>query len=337
MLSAEQRKEIIDGIPEEGSLSYTAPVSGRMFDFSQDEALRITNKFFEGKAPPAADEKKTAEILLGAPGSGKSYGAREAYNALSDEERHKTIFVSYDELGAIFAIDDYVQGLKDNVPDYTDEHAPVSDETLDVRTELWDDYRQFSQRVRNMILKRALDEGYNLVIDTTSSSVGSVKLIDNALKPLGYDEINVTGTFAPFDVGVERLHGRVRPASNEEAVTKRVGDPEKNQGALNMLTPLIAASDNFEYYYNPSNDEEPKLAFAYQGGALDYVDEEVVQSIMNDLDSEVDQIIDFIEEHNIDPAYKQHTFDTNDDLAHFLDIRSGELQHNYHPDGPDAV
>ncbi|MGH1404239.1 MAG: hypothetical protein ACRBDL_08335 [Alphaproteobacteria bacterium] len=336
MMQLEQRDEIINSIPDEGALSYTSSLSKRAFDFSEEDAQRIVEGFFQGKIHPDEGDQKTARILLGAPGSGKSYNARKDYNALGEEERNKTIFVSYDELGAIFAIDDYVQGLKDHVPDYTDEHAPVDDTTLGIRTELWDDYRLFSQRARNMILKRALSDGYNVMIDTTSSSMGSVKLIENVLKPLGY-RIHTKGTFAPFHVGVDRLHTRVRPASNEEAVTKRVGDPDKNSGALNMILPMIKASDDFEYDYNPSNEEAPRLAFAYQDGMLDYCDEAVIDQMIDDLDHEVDQVIAFINQNNIDPAYKQYVSDTNDEFARFLDINSSALQLNYNPDGPDVV
>ena len=301
-LSVSKRQEIINneekGIPAEGALSYTSLFTQKQFDFSQEQADRIINSFFEGKTPPPAGEQLTAEILLGAPGSGKSIHARERYEGLSEEERAQTIFVSYDETGAIFAIDEYLNGLKEQVEDFTDEHSPVSDESLKVRTELWDDYRQFSQYIRNGILKRALSEGYNVMIDTTSSSLGSVKLAENVLQPLGY-EISVVGTYAPFDVAVERLHSRVRPASDEEAVTKRLGDPEKNSGALNMLKPMMAIADHFEYYYNPRNDQSPELAFSYDHGALTYSNARILDEMRDQVRNDMDAVLEFIDVRNV--------------------------------------
>ena len=287
---------VIDNIPGEGALAYTAEYSKREFSFTQEQADTIIDKFFEGKVPPPSDAVKKAEVLLGATGSGKSYEAGLRYEEMDEEQREGTIFVSYDENGAIFAIDEYVKDLQDNVPDFEDEHIPVDGETLDVRTELWDDYRQFSQYVRTGILKRALSENYNLVVDTTSSSMGTTYLI-KALRDLDYKQIKVTGTFSPFPIAVKRLRDRVRPTSNEEIVNKRIGDPSKNLGALNMIEPLMQAADIFEYRYNPNNNEPSKVAFSFNTiEDTEDVDVAVIQQIAQDLENDADLMFEFIQD-----------------------------------------
>lgn len=288
MISEHEKNEIINSVPEEGSLSH----NGR--SYTQEDLEKLADSFFNDKTAPAKNEKKNAEILLGAVGSGKTYNAIARYNALDEETKSNTIYVSYDEEGAIFAIDDYQNELRENVPDYVDEQTPVSDESLPFRTQNWDDFRPFSQRIRNQVLKRALDEGYNLIIDTTSSGIGSVKLIENVLKPLGYDNIKVTGTFAPLGKSVERAHNRVRPASDDEIITKRIGDPEKNQGALNMLKPLIEAADRFEYYYNPENNNAPRLAFTHTDGKLTYLNDDIVVDMKNHIIPDLEAIEDYL-------------------------------------------
>ena len=157
------KQKIIDAIPPEGALQYTAELSGRDYSFTQEEANNIIDSFFKGKTPPAV-ENQNATILLGGPGSGKSYLAASIYDTRDDKEN--TIYVSYDETGAIFAIPGYQRNLK-ALLGLVSEHKPISEpnasQTLEARTEIWDNYRKFSQHIRNGVLKRALREGFSII------------------------------------------------------------------------------------------------------------------------------------------------------------------------------
>lgn len=341
MISKEQRENIIDKIPLEGALVYEFP--RKTFCFSDAYANELVNTFFTGKKPPAAGTPKHAEILLGAPGAGKSFFAQSTYNALPKAKKENTIFVSYDEGGALFATHDYTRALQKNVPDFKDEHTPVDTNTLGTRTHLWESYRPFSQFVRSLVLKRALNEGYNLIIDTTSSGNGTLRLIDR-LRELEYGRIDVTGTYAPFDVSLKRLHRRVRPASDEEAITKRIGDPDKNQGAMNMILPLIEAADGLEYYYNPSNRIPRELAFAYEDGLLVDSRPEIIQNMRQDIARDSAVIHRFLWDSQI--AWQQPYFDPHDHEsdcmkathAFFLDVLDQSdfsRAQNYNPPVPD--
>jgi hypothetical protein len=292
MLSVYEKNSIIDKIPNEGG--HTTKLGKT---YSDDEIDAIVDSFFTGKKPPSKGQLCIAEILLGAPGSGKSYDAFTRYDGLSAEDKAAVIYVSYDETGAIFAIPDYINDLKDCVPDYVGEHTPVDAATKIARQEMWDNYRDPSQLIRSRILKRALAEGYNLMIDTTSSSTGSAKLA-KTLGDLGYDQIACTGTYAPFGIGVERcIDGRVRPTSDLEVVTKRVGDPEAPSGALNMLPAMIKATGDFEYQYNLDNEHEPRVAFRVENGVVTYCDADVVRDMYCAAQGDVAGIHAFIAQH----------------------------------------
>lgn len=298
MISQQQKQaEIINKIPIEGDLIYQ--LSRKTFCFSAAYAIQLVDSFFAGKKPPAAEEPKHAEILLGAPGSGKSFSAQAYYNALPKTEKASTLYISYDEGGALFAIHDYQKALKTHIPDFEDEHTPVDEETLGIRTALSESYRPFSQYVRSLILRRALKDGYNVIIDTTSSSRRTLHLVDR-LRELEYDRIDVTGTYAPFDISMQRLHQRVRPATNKEAISKCVGNPAENQGAMNMILPLVEAVDGFEYFYNPNNDNLPELAFAYEHGQLVESRPEIIQLMKRDIVRDTFDMYQFLQENDLE-------------------------------------
>lgn len=246
------RKAILaKGLHQEGALKYTSDITETDFEFTQEEADAIIDTFFEGKTPPTAEDQ-IAIILLGGPGSGKSFVAREQHENLHEAYKAETIYVSYDETGAIFAIPDYKDALVKILGDHFDEHEPIDSDLHEDLKAHWDNYRKFSQYIRTGILERALEEGFSVTIDTTSSSQGVLKMID-LLRELKVPSVEVQATYAPFDASIDRLHHRIRPASDEEAITKRIG-------ALNMIPYMMAAADHFDLHYNPRNDgKKPAL------------------------------------------------------------------------------
>lgn len=310
MISKDERKQIISEIPEEGDFSYNNV-------FTKERVDKIIDRAFLYKKPPEGRCQKSAEILLGAPGSGKSYLANDRFKKLDQQTKSQTIYVSHDEGGAIFSIDEYQDGLIKNIPDYRHEHSPVSDETLDFRLKHHDDFRPLSQFIRNEVLKRALEDGYNLVVDITASNTGSIKMINNVLKPLGYD-VHVVGSFAPIGASVSRVHERVRPVSDEEFISKRIGDPYKNEGALNMIAPLIAVADQFDYYYNPANNDSPELAFSFEEGELVFLDDDVVVEMKNDIIPDLEALEDYVTvlgyDKNADLGHLQGTYEQFENL-----------------------
>lgn len=270
--------------------------------YPDDKIEAIVDSFFvdgEKKSPPANRGDATVKILLGAPGSGKSYNAAEDYFALDDQTKSQTVYVSYDETGAIYAIPEFRKDMEDLLGDF-DEHGEIDFEALspeqysDVEG-VWTKYRALSQHIRSKILKRAAAEGFNLVIDTTSSSPGSLKMIE-AITKAGYkkENIEVEGTYAPIEISRSRVEKRPRKASYLELITKRIGDPEEGKGAINMLKPLISAVGKLTYRYNPDNENPPQEAFVFEGGQLSRSNATAVQQIQQSSVADTAYIHEFL-------------------------------------------
>ena len=320
-----------DALPDEGALpdincniSYVAELSKRQMNFKKSEIDRIINSFFEGKAPPAKKNQK-AKILLGGPGAGKTCNAIAQYDALCETEKDHTIFVSYDERGAIFALPDYIEDLKTALGvDEIDPLKPIDEKFTPILTELWDDYRPVSQYIRSQILKRSVREGYSMHIDTTSSSPGTLKMLDT-LFTSGVTQIDVDGSFAPFGISIARLRTRLRPASMKEAVTKRLG-------AISMVRDMLDYTNgHFRYFYNPDNQNTPKLAFEMRGQELT-ASPKIISEIIENLQSEKQDIEQHIKTYNLGSALMKEVEKTYAEFENY--IRSNILGQ---PTKPDAT
>jgi|GEM_PF-3838074 len=285
------------------------------------------------KSPPPNRDEAQVKILLGAPGSGKSYNAAEDYFALNRTVQSKTVYVSYDETGAIYAIPEFVKEMKEILGNDFDEHGHIDFDALEPEEYqaiegIWTKYRALSQHIRSEILNRAAADGFNLIIDTTSSSPGSLKMI-KAFKGAGYkkENIEIEGTYAPWDMSRSRVETRPRKASYLELLTKRVGNPEDNKGALNMIRPLIEAAGTFTYRYNPDNQNAPQVAFAYKDGELAEANLDVIDQMQQSCEHDVLRMIGFlpeiVEKHpdfQKDAAdYERYIYQTDDGFRAFLE------------------
>ena len=272
--------------------------------YPEDNIEVIVGKFFvdgqRPKRPPTNRADATVKMLHGAVGSGKSFNAAEDYKNLPSELKSRTIYVSYDETGAIYEIPGFKEEIAEIIGGDFEQHGEINFSTLSSEQyaaveAVWTKYQALSQHIRSRILQRAVAEGYNLIIDSTSSSSSAVTMIEN-LQKIGYDQSNieVESTYAPIDISRSRMEKRPRKASYKELITKRVGDPEQHKGALNMIEPLIAAAGRFVYRYNPDNDNLPQEAFVFENGRLKRSDATVIRAICDDVVQDNQYIQDLI-------------------------------------------
>lgn len=271
---------IIDSIPLEGKEPFQLPAV---------EHQNLSLVPLEGKTPPIPGAAKKATILFGHPGSGKSWIGIQAHKNLPSEERDQQVVISYDEDGAMEAIPDYHLAMGSLGVRARDGHAPTNGSNLKERRSVWQCYQADSQRIRSLSLNKALRGGYDLLIDTTSTSIGTQKLID-ALRGIGYEHIEMTGAFAPFDHARSRIENRVRPTS---AVGDLVG---KRIGAYEWLPVYASVADKFSFYYNASNKLAPTLAFAMNKGSIVEVNDTMVAAMQRNMMAEGDVVQYYLEE-----------------------------------------
>ncbi|MEZ5815268.1 MAG: hypothetical protein R3E13_11220 [Alphaproteobacteria bacterium] len=287
-------KDIENLFPFEG----TPNLNGK--PYPEEDIDKIVNSFFEGKTPPKNRTGAHVKILLGAPGAGKSYNAAKNYDAMEETTKSQTIYVSYDENGAIYAIPGFKEKLTELLGHDFDQHdqidtSKISPEQYNAIEAVWSAYRPLSQYIRSKILKRAAAEGYSMIIDTTSSSPGTLKMIE-ALNQADYgkSQIEIEGTYAPMEISRQRIEKRPRKASYLELVTKRMDDPAKNSGAVNMITPLIKAVGTFTYRFNPDNENPPRPAFTFKNGTLTAHDPSVAQTLLSSAESDEEYLQNLI-------------------------------------------
>lgn len=247
---------LIDALPDEGGL-YTLDQSGGQVAYSLEAAQEAAAIPLDCKV---AAKNKRAIILHGAPGAGKSYsGMKRLESELEgDHDATKsTVVISYDEFGAMFDIQEYVVALSRIDPSVQGQHSKAAGDSFDQRFALWREFQPLSQYIRSKTLKSALAAEHSLYIDTTSSSAGTLKLID-LLRDLDYTDIEVWSYAAPFDKSADRVSSRPRPTSFDDLMLKRVG-------AYEMLPQLVRYADTVRVLMNESDTLKPKeiAHFAY--------------------------------------------------------------------------
>ena len=291
----DDQQALLNNWPAEGNCDPFPPFQEITPEEMEILADQLSEKAFEGKKPPLAKDRK-ATVLYGAPGSGKSRIGFDWLFGQDKAEQDSTIIVSYDELGAIFAIPEYQDELNviaqedlefrqdDN---YDGQFAKVSPETYRKREEAWERYRSFSQRIRHLTFMKALQRGYSVYVDTTSSGRGALIMINNFRK-LGYGQVDIRGSVAPFEISKERIQTRPRPTSDEDLVHKRIA-------AMGMLPDLIKAADNFVLHYNPNNHDDPKLAMRFVNNEFRESNTDVVAQMMQATRDDVPAVFAYAE------------------------------------------
>lgn len=258
----ESQIALIDALPTEGGAYYLN--QGQKIAYPQD-AIDEMARLPLPRAPrhgtlPVITEKK-AIILHGAPGSGKSHAGMRRLEALvaANPELEKTFAViSYDEDGAIFDIQEYIAGLCKLAPEMKTPETPVSPSTLAEREQLWRDFQPLSQFIRSQTLKLALKQEQNVYIDTTSSGMGTIKLVE-LLRDLDYSHIEFWSYHNHLRLATERIENRPRPTSADDLYLKRIG-------AYEMLPKIVAAADRVSLSVNDSNYNAPEEFAVFRAG-----------------------------------------------------------------------
>lgn len=260
----ESQIALIDALPNEGGAYYIR--NGEKIAYPLDaieEAARLPLPNKNSRPALSGPREKKAIILHGAPGSGKTFAGMQRLEALVAEnpDLAKTFgIVSYDEHGAMFDIQEYIVALGQIVPDMQEPETPVSDATFDAREQLWRDFQPLSQYIRSQTLKMALKDELNLYIDTTSSGMGTMKLIE-LLRDLDYAHIEFWSYHNTLDASSDRIDNRLRPTSSDDFYRKRVG-------AYEMLPKLVAAADRVSISVNDSNVIPPREIAVFKAGAF---------------------------------------------------------------------
>ncbi len=259
----ESQIALIDALPNEGGAYYLH--KGEKIAYPQDaidEAARLPlPRASTRQARPSGTNGKVAIILHGAPGSGKTYaGMRRLETLVSDHPELAKTFgvISYDEDGAIFDIQEYGAALCSLSPEMKTPETPVNPATRAAREQLWRDFQPLSQYIRSQTLKIALKEEQNLYIDTTSSGMGTLKLVE-LLRDLDYTHIEFWSYHNHLDLATERITSRPRPTSDDDLYQKRIG-------AYEMLPKIIAAADRVSLSVNDSNYNAPEEFAVYRAG-----------------------------------------------------------------------
>jgi hypothetical protein len=204
------------------------PAEGKLVHVSEQDAANIIGITFFGKTPPDAKTPR-AIIMHGPPGAGKTTEAYAQYADLTPDRRANTIFVAYDEHGALYAIPEYRDVIRKSMS-FQDRH------------DLWAKFREDSQLIRTEIIETAFAERFDVIIDVTSSGKFAGKFVE-LIKAQGYDT-EVISVLAPFDLCAERFLSRERPGSPRELISKRIG-------AAEMLPTLAQTADTFTLRFNP--------------------------------------------------------------------------------------
>lgn len=282
MLTAYQHK-LIDELPNEGGCFYYQ--DGKKIDYAPEAAAALARLPLQGlyraSAATPIPSQKEARILHGAPGSGKSYVGMGRLQR--EHEKHKNILqhtaiISYDEVGALYDIPEYVAALKKIIPEFDGKQSmPLSPEraleTMAARHQLWLDFQPLSQHIRSVTLKNALRYELSLYIDITSSSPGAFRMIET-LRELDYQNIEIWSVHAPLDVARDRIVQRARPISGHDYMVKRVG-------AYETLPHLCGEADRMVIALNEEDGKLPVIIAILENGQVRKMDP-VSVSYLND-------------------------------------------------------
>jgi len=132
----------------------------------------IVNSFFERKLPSI--KKPTAVILAGGAGSGKTYVYEKFHGKIDDN----SVYINSDDIKN--QIPEYEQFIE---KDYQSAAYKVHEE---------------SSLISKVVITQAIDNNYNITIDTTLSNKDKAEKLIQRLKDRGYD-IKLIFVDVPFD------------------------------------------------------------------------------------------------------------------------------------------
>lgn len=178
----------------------------KLSQFSEQDVNRVTSKFLKEVSDALESVKKPQLIIVGGqPGAGKSGTIRN----LKKNFNGNCLFLNYDEFrkdhpnaAAIYTLDDKDEGLYSH---FTNE---------------------FMKQVGDKVLKRAFENGYNVILEKTLKSNKVKKHIDLALKS-GY-EVNLFVVTCDKDLSMSAAEYRFRTDRNlYEQNPKKYPPPRK--------------------------------------------------------------------------------------------------------------
>ena len=298
MLSSQQI-ELISGLPQEGS--YQSHFS-RMPVLDDQRIDRLVDQALSGVEQ---SPNKQALITWGPPGSGKD----TVLDARADHA-----LISYDEgpndNGAIYLLPGFLEEMKYTATDFVGQMDPVDEASLKDREHLWKDFQPPAQALRGAIIKEALMRELSIDVSTTSSSLGNLKLIE-LLRALNYQNIEMLGVFASFDVSKSRIFQRPRPGDPiNDPVNKRIG-------ALSTFAEYVGSADQFKLYSNDHNGKEPVLVAVFEKGQMIGADTAELNELLETIGCDRQAIHNYLtalsdEDQSIDHAFIQQKMDEYD-------------------------
>ena len=177
----------------------------KLSQFSEQDVNLIADDFWNKNASILESVKNPQLIIVGGqPGAGKS----DTIKNLKKNFNGNCLFLNYDEFrkdhpnaAAIYTLDDKDEGLYSH---FTNE---------------------FMKQVGDKVLKRAFENGYNVIVEKTLKSNKVKKHIDLALKS-GY-EVNLFVVTCSKDLSMSAAEYRFRIARNQYDQDMEVGQPPR--------------------------------------------------------------------------------------------------------------
>lgn len=210
-------------------------------NYTPEEIVEI-QEVFEGLFK---DKKPSGQKLFvgtaGVPGAGKSRFARE-----------------YAKTNPFAILVDVNDNCLAALPGYRRDLETVG---FDGAYEKWRDASNWISINAN---QRALAEGYDLIAVGTAASPFAIKLFVQARKS-GYS-VQIFAFSAPVDVclGRNEPENRMSDVPPVDRVAFHIPPhhiTEKRQPFFDNMRGIVAESEHYSQYWNPSNEAEPKLAF----------------------------------------------------------------------------
>lgn len=174
------------------------------------QSEQIVADFLEGKVPPT-DHGKLLTVFNGTVGSGKTEAAHDRYAGLDSSEQGSTVFIAYDEYGALHSIHDYRNGLAALKDKYGHETGAIP---LDERLALKEKYKDQTHYIFYRLQQEAIKRGLNVMIDMTLAGPHNVSALQPYLNA-GY-EIALESYVSGRDNAMRRVDARDRPLPEDE-------------------------------------------------------------------------------------------------------------------------